>query len=106
MALKAEVIKKGLSYLDANECGEKVIIAGLAALVSPEEIDKGFKDAHIESHKLHFQNGYLEGASAALYLAANVNEGMARQEKTFQRKTELVHGIVLSRRRNFQRSLG
>ncbi|MBI5356820.1 hypothetical protein HZB78_04375 [Candidatus Collierbacteria bacterium] len=104
--LKVEALKKGFDYLDTNKCGEELIIAGLAAIASPEDISKGFKAAYIKSHKLHLSKGYFEGASAALHLAAGVNEGMEKQEKTFERQQELVHGIVLSRRRNLQRSLG
>jgi hypothetical protein len=60
----------------------------------------------IESHKYHLQQGYFEGASASLHLAASVNDNMLKKEKTFQRRSELVHGIVLGRRSNIRRSLG
>lgn len=106
MIKKADILQTGFEYLDKNNCAEKLAIAGLAAIASPEDIAKGFKDAHIKSHQLHLASGYFEGASAALQLAAMVDGGMAKQEKTFQRRTELVHGIVLGRRSNIRRSLG
>jgi hypothetical protein len=46
MGLKAEAIEKGFDHLDTHECGEGIIIAGLAAITSPKDIAKGFKDAH------------------------------------------------------------
>lgn len=106
MIIRADILQAGLEYLDSNGCAEKLVITGLAAIASPEDIARGFKDAYIKSHQLHLTNGYFEGASAALQLAATVDDGMAKQEKTFQRRAELVHGIVLHRRHNLQRSLG
>lgn len=103
--IKAELLEKGFGYLDANGCCEKVVIIGLAALATKEDIGKGFKQAHIKSHKLHLVKGDYESASAALHLATWVNVGMQKQEPTFERRKELVHGIVLNRRRNIQRSL-
>lgn len=106
MIKKADILQAGLEYLDSNGCAEKLVIAGLAAIASPKDIAKGFKDTHIKSHQLHLANGYFEVASAALQLAAIVDDGMTKQEKTFQRRAELVHGIVLHRRHNIQRALG
>ncbi len=77
----------------------------MAAIASPEQIAKEFKNVYIESHKHHISNGYFESASAALRLAAGINEGMKSQEKTFQRRTELIYAVVLGRRSNKERSL-
>ena len=103
MDLKTEALRRGFNFLDTNDCGEAVVIAGLAAIASPEDIGRGFKDNYILSHRIHVGQGNLEAAAAALHLAASVNEGMEKQERTFQRRTELIQGVVHGRRRNIGR---
>jgi len=103
MDLKTEALQKGFDYLDGNKLGENLIVAGLAAIASPKDIGRRFKDIYIQSHKIHVGQGNLVSAAAALNLAASVNEGMEKQERTLQRRTELVKGIVHGRRRNIER---
>ncbi len=105
MGLKTVTLEEGFNYLDANpnSWGEELVIIGLAAIASPEDIGRGFKENYILSHRIHMKQGNLESASAALHLAALVNEGIKNQEVTFKRRTELVRGIVHGRRRNIER---
>jgi len=105
MDLKAEVLERGFTYLESHKRGQGVVIAGLALIASPTDIAKEFKKAHIESQKIHFRQGNLDSAAAAHHLAAWVDEGMQKQEKTFHRRCELIHGVVLNRQLNIKRSL-
>ena len=102
--IKSKVFNTGLSYLDNHKCGEGIVISALATVATPADIGKGFKRVYMESHKLHVRDGHLDSAAAALHLAADLNHGMEKQEKTFQRRRELVTGIVHGRQRNVMRS--
>lgn len=106
MDLKVEALTRGFDYLDTHICGEGLVISALAVIVSPAEIGREAKSVLVKSHEIHLGQGNLESAAAALHLAAGVHDGMQKQENTFQRRSELIEGIVSGRRLNIKRSLG
>lgn len=102
MNIREAIVERGLKYLDNHTKGEGVVIPVVAAVITDDEIAKHHKAAYIARHTARVASGdiaNLEAASASLHLAAGVSKGIGIQEKTWHRRRELVHGVVLNRRR-------
>lgn len=102
MNIREAIVERGLNYLDHNTKGEGIVIPVVAAVITDDEIARHHKAAYIARHKARVGSGdiaQLDPASACLHLAAGVSKGIGVQEKTWHRRRELVHGVVLNRRR-------
>lgn len=105
MNIREAIVERGLNYLDHNTNGEGIVIPVVAAVITDDEIARHHKAAYIARHKSRVESGdvaLLDAASASLHLAAGVSKGIGIQEKTWHRRRELVHGVVLNRRRNVE----
>ncbi len=107
MNIRETIVERGLNYLDHNTKREGIVLPVVAALITDDEIAQHHKTAYIARHKARVASGdiaQLDAASASLHLAAGVSKGIGIQEKTWERRRELVYSVVLNRRRNVEES--
>ena len=103
MDIKSQLIERGFSYLFKrremrdSSCGPRMVIAGLAMVVTPREAVRMQGNDFIELHKIQLEKGRFRPASASLHLAAGSRKWNGEQRDTFGRKQEFVRGVVAVR---------